>query len=42
MECATDIRLYYNLLQEDRIYGLNDRFDNIHSDMLQMRPFPSV
>ena len=46
MECATDIHHYNNLLQEDRIYtfldGLDDRLDNIRSDVLQMSPFPSI
>ena len=46
MECATDIYHYNNLLQEDHVYtfldGLDDRLDNIRSDVLQMRPFPSI
>ena len=46
MECATDIYHYNNLLQEDRVYtfldGLDDHLDNIHNDVLQMRPSPSI
>lgn len=46
MECPTDIHHYNTLLQEDRVYtfldGLDDRLDNIRSDVLQMRPFPSI
>ena len=46
MECTTDIYHYNNLLQEDRVYtfldGLDDCLDNIRSDVLQMRPFPSI
>ena len=46
MECATDIYHYNNLLQEDRVYtfldGLDDRIDNIRSNVLQMRLFPLI
>ena len=46
MECPADIQQYNNLLQEDRVYvfldGLDDKLDNIHSDMLQLHPFPTV
>lgn len=46
MEYATDIHHYNNLLQEDRVYtfldGLDDRLDNIRSDVVQIRPFPSI
>jgi hypothetical protein len=46
MECPTDIHHYNALLQEDRVYtflnGIDDRLDNIRSDVLQMRPFPSI
>ncbi|RVW65735.1 Retrovirus-related Pol polyprotein from transposon RE1 [Vitis vinifera] len=46
MERATDIYHYNKLLQEDHVYtfldGLDDRLDNIRSDVLQMRPFPSI
>lgn len=46
MEYATDIYHYNNLLQEDRVYtflnGLNDLLDNIRSDVVQIRPFPSI
>lgn len=46
MECATDIHHYNNLLQEDCVYtfldGLDDRLDNIRSDVVQIRPFPSI
>ena len=44
MECATDIQTYNS--QEDRVYtfldGLDDRLDNIRSDVLQLKPFPIV
>lgn len=46
MKCPDDIQLYNNLLQEDRVYvfldGLDDRLDNIRSDVLHMQPFPTV
>ena len=46
MECATDIQRYNSILQEDRVYtfldGLDDRLDNIRSDVLQLKPFPIV
>ena len=46
MECAVDIQKYNALLQEDRVYtfleGLDDRLDNIRSDVLQLKPFPTV
>ena len=46
MKCVEDIQLYNSNIQEDRVYvfldGLNDRLDKIRSDVLQMKPFPSV
>jgi hypothetical protein len=46
MECPADIHHYNALLQEDRVYtfldGIDDRLDHIWSDVLQMRPFPSI
>jgi hypothetical protein len=46
MECPTDIHHYNSLLQDDRVYtfldGIDDRLDHIRSDVLQMRPFPSI
>ena len=46
MECPADIQRYNNLLQEDRVYvlldGLDDKLDNIRSDVLQLHPFPTV
>jgi hypothetical protein len=46
MECVGDIQRYNDMLQEDRVYsfldGLDDKLDNIRSDILQMRPFPTI
>lgn len=46
MECATDIQKYNSIVQEGRVYtfldGLDDRLDKIRSDVLQLKPFPSV
>ncbi|KAI5565456.1 hypothetical protein BDE02_14G123400 [Populus trichocarpa] len=46
MECAADIQRFNDLLQENRVYtfldGLDDRLDNIRSDVLQLKPFPTV
>jgi len=46
MECPADIHHYNTLLQEDQVYtfldGIDDRLDHIRSDVLQMRPFPSI
>ena len=46
MVCVHDIQKYNTLLQEDRVYtfldGLDDRLDKIRSDVLQLKPFPSV
>ncbi|KAF2285258.1 hypothetical protein GH714_039134 [Hevea brasiliensis] len=46
MECATDIQKYNSLLQEERVYifldGLDDRLDNIRSDVLRLKPFPTI
>ena len=46
MKCVNDIQRYNSILQEDRVYifldGLDDRLDKIRSDVLQLRPFPTV
>ena len=46
MECAIDIQKYNSILQEDRVYtfldGLDDRLDKTRSDVLQIKPFPTV
>ncbi|KAJ8630664.1 hypothetical protein MRB53_023987 [Persea americana] len=46
MKCSPDIQQYNQLVQEDRAYTfldrLDDRLDNIRSDVLQMQPFLSV
>ncbi|KAI4305005.1 hypothetical protein L6164_028397 [Bauhinia variegata] len=46
MECPNDIQHYNTLVQEDRVYvfldRLDDRLDNIRSDVLQMKPFPTM
>ncbi|CAJ2630258.1 unnamed protein product [Trifolium pratense] len=46
MTCSIDIQHYNTLVQEERVYvfldGLDDRLDNIRSDVLQMKPFPTV
>ena len=46
MDCAVDIQKYNLILQEDRVYtfldGLDDRLDKTRSDVLQLKPFPTV
>ncbi|RVW35157.1 Retrovirus-related Pol polyprotein from transposon TNT 1-94 [Vitis vinifera] len=46
MQCPADIQHFNNMLQEDRVYtfldGLDDKLDNIRSDVLQLKPFPTV
>jgi hypothetical protein len=46
MDCAVDIQKYNLILQEDRVYtflnGLDDRLDKTMSDVLQLKPFPTV
>ncbi|KAL4644557.1 hypothetical protein ACB092_02G173100 [Castanea dentata] len=46
MECAIDIQKYNSILQEDRVYtfldGLDYRLDKTRSDVLQLKPFPTV
>ena len=46
MTCAEDIQTYNTSIQEDRVYifldGLDDRLDKVQSDVLQIRPFPTV
>ena len=46
MQCPADIQYFNNMLQEERVYtfldGLDDKLDNIRSDVLQLKPFPIV
>ena len=46
MNCATNIQKYNTILKEYRVYifldGLDDPLDKIRSDMLQIRPFPTI
>ena len=46
MECSMDIQKYNLILQEDQVYtfldGLDDRLDKTRSDVLQLKPFPTV
>ncbi|KAK6911986.1 hypothetical protein RJ641_024079 [Dillenia turbinata] len=46
MQCAMDIQKYNSILQEERVYifldGLDDRLDNIRSDVLRLKPFPTI
>ena len=46
MECAIDIQKYNSILQEDQVYDflhvLDDRLDKTRSDVLQLKPFPTV
>lgn len=46
MLCATDIQKYNSLSQEERVYifldGLDDRLNHIQSDVLQLKPFPTI
>ncbi|XP_073025411.1 uncharacterized protein [Primulina eburnea] len=46
MKCATDIQSYNSILQEERVYtfldGLDDRLDHVRSDVLCLKPFPSI
>ncbi|KAI5384189.1 hypothetical protein KIW84_071265 [Lathyrus oleraceus] len=46
MTCQVDIQHCNTFIQEERVYvfldGLDDRLDNIKSDVLQMKPFPTV
>ena len=46
MKCAEDIQIYNSNIQEDRIYIFLDRLDDqlnkIRSDVLQIKPFPTV
>ena len=46
MQCPADIQHFNNMLQEDQVYtfldGLDDKLDNIRSDVLQLKPFPIV
>ena len=46
MKCAIDIQSYNSMLQEERVYtfldGLDDRLDLVRSDVLLLKPFPSI
>lgn len=46
MKCAIDIKSYNSILQEERVYtfldGLDDRLDHVRSDVLRLKPFPSI
>ncbi|KAL5762294.1 hypothetical protein ACOSP7_018558 [Xanthoceras sorbifolium] len=46
MKCVVDIQKYNSILQEERVNifldGLDDRLDNIWSDVPQLQPFPTV
>jgi hypothetical protein len=46
MEYTTDIQRYNSILQKERVYmfldGLDDRLDHVRSDILRMKPFPSI
>ena len=46
MECPRDIQKFNSLLQKERVYifldGLDDRLDNIQSDILQLKSFPTI
>ena len=46
MKCAIDIKSYNSMLQEERVYifldGLDDRLDLVRSDVLRLKPFPSI
>lgn len=46
MECIIDIQTHNSILQEDRVYtfldGLDDRLDKTRSDVLLLKPFPTV
>ena len=46
MKYGEDILIYNSNIQKDRVYvflhGLDDRLDKIRSDVLQIKPFPSV
>lgn len=45
MKCAIDIQRYNSILQE-RVYtlldGLDDRLDHVRTDVLCLKPFPSI
>jgi transposase InsO family protein len=46
MTCESDIQKFNLITQEDRVYtfldGLDDRLDKVRSDVLQIKPFPTV
>ena len=46
MACAIDIQNYYSMLQEEWVYTflnrLDDRLDHVWSDVLRLKPFPSI
>ncbi|XP_073123023.1 uncharacterized protein [Henckelia pumila] len=46
MKCIDDIKSYNSIVQEKRVYtfldGLDDRLDHVRSDVLRLKPFPSI
>ena len=46
MKCSIDIQSYNSMLQEERVYifleGLDDRLDHVRSNVLRLKPFPSI
>ena len=46
MKCAIDIKSYNSMLQEERVYifihKLDDRLDLVRSNVLRLKPFPSI
>ena len=46
LKCSIDIQSYNSMLQEERVYifldGLADRLDHVRSDVLRLKPFPSI
>lgn len=46
MLCAIDIQSYNSILQEERVYTfldrLDDRLDHVRSDVIRLKPFPSI
>ena len=46
MKCVIDIQNYNSMLQEERVYiflnGLDDRLDHVQSNVLRLKPFPSI
>ena len=46
MAYAIDIQKYHSILQEEQVYtfldGLDERLDHVRSDVLCLKPFPSI